>query len=570
MNSSFWLRKSPLLCGVMVAVAAAQVCVGADNAERAAILKLVPADVAVALVATNLQQTDKALAAMVKGIDPEAKDVNLLAGIKSELEIGDWVDFSKPFAMIQPDANSGDAGLFFAYVPDFDTKIKSLEGAAEKDGVWEITKKGAAGEPAKPSFFLLHKGKVVAGASVRRFLDLVGKGPDLGSALSRQPKDIAGRDFLVHINMSPLRDKVVGAISMYGPMMAMMAGAQTGGGDAAALTSMMNAMVEGVLGFVKQLATLDVAVDFSVDGVGVTVASRFTDGAIKTYLAKQKPASLPLLATVPDQPYTMAFGYHMPGEDSGLMVYVLEKMLAALPKKPAAEGGAEAGADDANDKTLNSIKAFYGKLEGFNAVVHVSDSGLSEVGDLTGSDVQDLLERGKDLLEHSSELMAAFGMGASGYTSLGKKQFGTTQADTYRFEIDPNNPAAAQATAMMGKDTQFALGIDSGRLRFGFGSEADLKRAFSPVSGKPLAASKYAKAAMGALPKHSNLVVLIDPAGILSMVATFAPMPVASIPPCEPFAFSVSLAGEPARLDVHVPARSIRELMKAFEPDEPM
>ncbi len=570
MVSTIWFRKGLVLCGLMGVVGTAQVSMAAGNPDRAAILKLVPADVAVALVATNLEKTDKSLAAMVKGIDPDAEAVNLLAGIKSELEIGDWVDFSKPFAMIQPDANSGDAGLFFAYVSDFDVKIKKLNGAVEKEGVWEITKGGAAGEAVKPSLFLMRKGAVVAGSSVRKFLDLVGKGPDLGGVLSAQPRDIAGRDFLIHVNMSPLREKVVGAISMYGPMMAMMAGAQ-GGGDPVATTAVINAVVDGVLGFAKQLATLDLAADFSADGVGVTLATRFTDGAIKQYLGKQKPAELPLLTTVAEQPYTMAFGYHMPGEGSAFISYLLDKTIAAMPKKPAAGDDAQQGADDgAKDKALESVKDFYAKIEGFNAVIQFSDKGLYEAGDVVGADAQELLKLSKVSLERAGDLMSSFGMGMSGYKSLGTKPLGKTQADVYQLEIDPNNPTASQATAMMGKDMRLALGVDADRLRFGFGKEADLQRAFAPVGGKSMAASKYAKAALGALPKRRNLVVLIDPAGILSMIAAVAPMPVASIGPNEPFAISVSLAGEPARVDIHVPARSIRAIVKAFEPEEPM
>jgi hypothetical protein len=46
--------------------------------------------------------------------------------------------------------------------------------------------------------------------------------------------------------------------------------------------------------------------------------------------------------------------------------------------------------------------------------------------------------------------------------------------------------------------------------------------------------------------------------------------PAEAVPPGPPIGVSASLSGEPARLDIHVPIRSIERIKQAFAPNEPM
>ena len=52
---------------------------------------------------------------------------------------------------------------------------------------------------------------------------------------------------------------------------------------------------------------------------------------------------------------------------------------------------------------------------------------------------------------------------------------------------------------------------------------------------------------------------------------TETPTPAAQMPPPgPPVAVSVSLSGEPARVDINVPFKAIERMVKAFSPQQPM
>ena len=79
------------------------------------------------------------------------------------------------------------------------------------------------------------------------------------------------------------------------------------------------------------------------------------------------------------------------------------------------------------------------------------------------------------------------------------------------------------------------------------------------------------KVALAKLPKKYNVITLIDPAGILPLVGPLMGMPkMDPIPPGPPVALSISFAGEPARIDIHVPLRAIERVIQAVGPDEAM
>ena len=86
---------------------------------------------------------------------------------------------------------------------------------------------------------------------------------------------------------------------------------------------------------------------------------------------------------------------------------------------------------------------------------------------------------------------------------------------------------------------------------------AFVQRFFNGKVEKPFTAGRHVADALASLPAKRNAVVLIDPAGLLPL---FGPMmgltATDAIPLGPPIAISASLAGEPARLDIHVPLRA--------------
>ncbi len=77
--------------------------------------------------------------------------------------------------------------------------------------------------------------------------------------------------------------------------------------------------------------------------------------------------------------------------------------------------------------------------------------------------------------------------------------------------------------------------------------------------------------AMAALPARRNAVWLVDPAAALALAAPLLGLPkLDPVSPGPPIAVSLSLTGEPARIDVHIPARAIQRYLPLQAPAEPM
>ena len=162
-------------------------------------------------------------------------------------------------------------------------------------------------------------------------------------------------------------------------------------------------------------------------------------------------------------------------------------------------------------------------------------------------------------------------LGASGtkYEALGLRKIEKTEVEVVALRLDMNTPAMAQVAKFYGKDPHFGFGITDGRLRFCLGNESDIQSTFSGKIGSPLASTPFVKEALSALPKERNAVILLDIASIMSMIGGMMGRPAgAAVPPGPPIAISVSLAGDPARLDIHVPIRAIERIMQATAPGE--
>lgn len=138
-------------------------------------------------------------------------------------------------------------------------------------------------------------------------------------------------------------------------------------------------------------------------------------------------------------------------------------------------------------------------------------------------------------------------------------------------KFDTSNPQLAAGAMMFGPNAKIALGRVGDRIRFCMGNTGNLERIFAATTSQPLASNEDVAKTLKALPKKRNFVLLLDPAGAIPLFGPMMGMPTtANIPPGPPIGISVSLAGDPASLNIHVPISAIERVIKAIPKDGPM
>lgn len=553
----------------------------AGAADVEPLLKLMPADSTISAVIVDFEKLDKTIGAVVKSIEPDAPSPDILSDLKRELGIADWIDFSKPVGLAQPSLPSDNQSILWVVVPGFAEKVKTVATAKEEDGVWHLTFEGKSDVYAKAK-----GGYVIASESNVGLAFASKEGKSLADELKSRMDLFANRDVFIHLNFDGIRSMALGGIAQgaqMAPMFGMMLG-QQGGTDPMAMTSFLSGAFDGAKSFVEQLAYLDITVGLTETAGNLTLATGYKDGAIKSYLAKQKPASVAPMTDIEDQPYFLAMGCHFPGGESPFLDYFFDKMTAASTPPPGATPPDPTGAtppaannpaatappsDDAKE-AVRITRDLYRKVEGWNSVVAMTPSGMKVIGDYVGGDTQGILDLSKKSMSKMSSLAKMFNGGAT-YEALEARKIGDASVSQFALKFDTTNPAAAQTAQMMGEDARYSVGVAGGRVRYCTGSDQDAQRVFAGKVEKPLAANKAVADAVATLPAKRNAVVLIDPVGILPMIGPMMGMPkVEPMPPGPPVAISVSLSGEPARVDINVPFKAIQRMVQAMSPKEPM
>ena len=556
-------RISKFLSGLLLVPCFGTVVIGAPDVE--AVLKQIPADFPLGAVIVDFDKFDKNVIGYAKAINPKSEFEGMLADIKKDMGIAPWIDFTKPVGMAQPSLQGGGDPIMWATVPNFKEKVKTVSGAKEEEGgIWFLPFE------EKEDLYVAMKGDLVVAARDKSALEsaLKKEGRTLADDLRPRLDLLTGRDLYVHLNFDPIRPMALGGIAQgaqMAPMMAMMA-AQQGGGDPASMTAVFTGLIDAVKNFVEQASYVDIVFGITPAAATATIATGFKDGPIKEYLAKNKPASAPLLTTVEEQPFTMAAAWHIPGEDSPFLNYLFDKMGSA-PGGGAAPAGGEksAGAEGAE-----IARDLYKKVEGMNAVMHMTKDGMTSAGDYLGKDVAGIQELAKKSMVKESPIAAMMSSGIS-YEAAGTKKFGDKTVEIFTIKIDPANPSAEQAKKMMGPNTTLYMASMEGRVGYFLGSEADAQKYFTGKVAKPLASGALVAEALKNLPAKRNLVVLIDPAGVLPALGPMMGMDVPpNVTPGPPVAMSTSLSGEYARTDIHVPAKAISRVVEAVTPAPPM
>lgn len=552
------------ICGGNVTEAWAQ--------EAGAVLTKMPKDLAVAAVVTNLEQLDKAFEAIVKKIEPGSSYDSIVEGLKSELGLADCVDFSKPigFGLAQVPPTS-DLPLLWATAPGFASRVKEEGTAKEEDGLWRVEI-----DPGTVIYVKVSGDDIVVSDDKAALLKALDVKESMADVLQSRLALLRDQDVFMHVNMQPMRSMVLAQMSEMGamlPMIAMMAGAQSG--NPMMMASMLNTGLEAAQKFVEQLAYIELTAKVDTELIAATLSTGFVDGPIKTYLSQQKPAEAPFFMGIPEQPYFMAFAAELPGNESPLVNYFVDKFGAAaaqpgMMSPSPAEGGPPPG--EALKESLALAKELYGKLRGGSGVMSIGAGGMTMVGDYLTDDPAAVLELTKKSLAPTNALMQQFSQGVS-YEPAGSKQVGGTTVDLFSMKVDTTNPAAAQAAAMYGPNMRFGLGQVGSVVRYYMGDESAFDTAFAAKIATPFGAGTHVKRALETLPRKRNMVMLVDLNGImpLMMAAMMGGMPDGSAPPPgPPVALSVSLAGEPASLTLHVPVAAIEQMSKSMSAGAPM
>ncbi len=200
----------------------------------------------------------------------------------------------------------------------------------------------------------------------------------------------------------------------------------------------------------------------------------------------------------------------------------------------------------------------------------MSAAGMAMSGNYITRDPKASMALLKQSLIEANPVMHQFNAGAT-YEALGSKKIGDVSVEEFAIKVDTTNPGAATTLAMYGLNPKFVLGVVGDRLRYCLGGDEYVARVFGGKLTKPLAANRLVAEALAALPAKRNTVVLIDPAGILPIIGPMMGIPKTdAIPPGPPIAVGISVAGEPVRVDIHVPFRAIERVIQASGPEEPM
>jgi hypothetical protein len=265
-------------------------------------------------------------------------------------------------------------------------------------------------------------------------------------------------------------------------------------------------------------------------------------------------------------------GYHFPGDQSPIVDYFYGKALAAIPA-PAAEtapGGAASPTSTLREN-LETSRKLYRQVYGMNSVYSFSTEGLRGIGDFVVKDPAAAADLVKQTITQASGAMMQFGGGLS-FDSVGQNEASGTPVEVFKVTVDTTNPTGAMLMMLYGQDTRVAIGTMSDRVRYVMGSEEFVNRSFEKPETS-LIEAPAAKAALSALPAKRNMVMLLDPAGIVPILAPMMGGGLGKAPtvsPGPPIGVSMSLSGDPARIDVHIPIRAIERVMQTFAEDEPM
>lgn len=566
----FWSFRSVVPLLVAAAAFTPNWAQAADDVP--AVANLIPAEFPLAIIARDMNKLDKTLESVFKKF-PDANYSSFLAELKGEIGVGEWIDFSSPVGIGQPTIVGGGTPAIWVRIPDFASKVKEkakpLTDAKEIEGVWNLTF-----EEKEPLFAKARGDYVLITPNPEMLAQAIKVGKSLGEELKARAEFVRGRDAFVHLNIESVRPMALGGIAQgaqMAPMFAMMAAQGGSGMDPTLMTGIITAVFDSAKKFVEQISYVEVGLSVSEMVFDLTLTTGYGEGAIKQFLKDQKPATIALVPDIETGPYIALAGFHMPGDKSPFVDYLFGQMKNAAPAAQPPSGAEGQGAGAAPSPMTTAVQLtcdLYRKIEGGTSAVLASPGGAIRItGEHVGKDAKGILDLFKQNMTAANSLMSQMGGGMK-YEASGSRKVGNVEVEEFAMRMDPANPAAGMLTKIYGENVRTAMGLVDGKVRYCTGTEDDVAKTFTGKVASPLASNEHVKEALAALPAKRNAVLLLD---IATALGTFGPMfgavpPGANVPPGPPVALSVSLCGEPARVDIHVPVKAIERILQVMQP----
>ena len=553
--------------GFAIALLSGFVCPVAfgQDAGTTRVLESIPAKFPLAIVFVDAAKLDASVAAFSKRTGTRFADEGLLADLKRQLPVLEWMDLSHPVGLAYASLDAGTRPIVYARVPDFRAKIKTLKDATQEDGVWRLTFDDLGVYYAR-----VVDDYVIASAFNENVTPVAGE-KSLADAMKHRADVWRGRDVVVHVNFEPLRAMVtaqVDKVAVMAPMMAMLAAQQ--GGDPASVIKTLTATFDAAKRFVAQLDQLDLALAVSENAVSVVLHGSFQEGSISKYLADVKPSDRAPFAGLREQPYVLAMDYGFPGDDSPFFDFLFDKLGAAPPPDPSAQAQGDQADAEARARAERVARDLYKSVRGANMLLAVSPNGIRLAGNYFGSDPKAILELATQALTNPNAALVRMKAGMT-FDSLGTRTVGRASINEFAVIPDTSNAVGATFVKLMGERPRFALGLTDVGVGVCMGSDAYVTQHFAGGKDKPLRAARHVAKALAALPPKRNITLLLDPAAMLTLSGPLFGTPdMDPISPGPPVAISVSLSAKPVRLDIHIPARAIARYHEMLSPADPL
>jgi len=549
-NVMRWKVPVGLVCLLSVAVGVPTA--GAADVET--LLRAIPGDLPIAVVVKNLDEFDRNVVHVVARFDPERARKGFVAELKAKLPFGDRIDFTQPMALCQVSTDSPDESLIFVVVPDFEQKIRDIEGAIKTGDVWQLSSHGGM-------VFVRSRGPFVAAATTESALAaLDSESVPLFAKLGANRSFLESRDAFLHFDLYTVRDFLVNAMAQSMqkvPELGANLNVQLGV-DIATATGLIGMVIDTLHTFLQQVSVIDLAMSVDRDAIDTTVFAYFHDGPISTYLKKQQPGTGRILADLPNAPFILAGGYECADHESKFLDFVLERSIAA----------AGLSGDPVTTEAFRASSTL--KHDMFDRIARtgfaLSTSGLSMhvAGYYDGRDGAALIEAVKKAAEHQSSPS-----GDTGSTSP-QRRIGDVVVQEFSLAPDPSKPQPVFLSPLYGPDTRYAFAQREGRVDYAIGNAAIIEKRFSAGPAASLADNAAVNSTLAKLPAQGNLALLIDPSGVLPLVGPL--LGVAAPPigePLSPIGVVATLSQHPARIDLHIPLRTITALAPPKPAKEP-
>lgn len=559
-------RTLGMMTSLCVAIGLCAPAARAD--EMGDLLKLVPGDFAVTIVVPNLEALGEKAGAFAKSVDP-ASEFSIKESLENLGPMMNHIDFSKPMVAAQEAGAGGGGGnpmVAWVYVEGAEEKLKGMDGAAENAGIWTVP--GAVSGP----MFARIEGKYVVVASSP---ELLPKTPESATsaapALESHKALLKSDSALVHVNFEPLRPLVQAQlmqVKQMAPMLGMMmAGDPTNpmAGMAEVAGPAATTLVGLIEEFVKQTDSLDISIGVSESAIDTALFAKFNEGGVQSFLSQSKAPTDPPLSTPGLENFTFAWGARFNGVDSpmatfGQMFLDAVKNAPPMPAQGGGQGGAAAGGG--KDKIVAALGAMVEaakKSSGTDSTTAIVGGKQVGVSTFVGGDAKDLVALQATSIEAGANLM-----GSASYEKKGASKRGG--ADVVEFARMPSDDPTA---AMMPE--RFAVGVIGSNAATVQGDEAFVESVFANKGLVPTRSTARAKAVVDKIGKGANGILLLDLAGVAQMVgAMFGTPGGAEIPPGPPVGAALNLTNNPARIDIHLPAKAISRVMQMQGGDAPM